>query len=150
MCKVTPPSDPRIEQTDKPEPVVSRLLGEQHLTINGKVYDFGVCVPEEGYKAHVRLSVGDPFSDDFEIYDVVLLEAGYYECTCADFIYRSGPSGYLCKHIRACRDLNLMNTPSVTEKEAADLDRDYDDGWSVADKDGNVYVNVATGEVEHL
>lgn len=138
--------EPKQEQTDRP--VTAAVYGDE-IAINGKRYEWCHCGPGDGVHSHVRLSIGDPFTDEFEVYDVVQFEAGYFECSCADFIYRSGPTGFLCKHIAGCRKCGLLECqPAFSEKEKVELDNWHDDGWRVAGKDGNHYENVFTGERE--
>ncbi len=75
-----------------------------------------VCQAVRLVKANMYGMDGDPVT-----YDVSVLPAGYYECTCADHIYRSGPAGRLCKHIQACLDNKLIRQPGAwSESEMAE------------------------------
>lgn len=138
------------EQFDGDGDVSAILVAEDIIAINGRNYCFETVAPSDGISCHVRLSYGDPFTDGFEVYDVAVMESGYYECSCADFIYRSGPGGWLCKHVRGCRDCGLIGPVGWTEREMNEQSAAHDDGWRVADKDGNCYENVFTGEREGL
>lgn len=79
------------------------LRDESTIEINGREYTY--AIGESG--SYVRLYCGDPFGDNFEIYDVALM-ADWLECTCGDFTFRGSKTGRQCKHIVACRECGLI------------------------------------------
>jgi hypothetical protein len=94
----------------------------ERITIDGKAY-FAQRLevdPRTGCRALVRFVRIDTGS----ISDVSIQANGLEDCSCGDFVFRSGPVGKRCKHIRTAAEMGWLDQPIEPEcdpNEPADL-----------------------------
>lgn len=135
-----------------PQGVESKLIDERRIEINGQVYEYErlKLPPTRCCLACVRLYKGEVFTSDFDVRDVAILEDGRTDCTCEDFIYRSGPAGKECKHIVACRDRGLLAEVEHEIREAVIADQEHDAAWLAQQESMRWDAEYADGDFAHL